>query len=290
MPLTRLFPFQLLIAILLVLTMPAAGTAAPGLLAAAPAAHMQLVTAGGAALLRGIPAPAGLFVRGKVPADANDRILEAMLGIPYRMDGAVNEKGEFTLFADQSRRFTDPGLNCSGFVLQASRYLLKRNFVLDDIRRDRLSDSGPGSSHGEDWDFGWDAIMNISDPFPRFMLLPGGKQMDPLKSTGFSPRGFDIQSDATWKELPARLKPGYLYLVSFSDTGRRKGYGLQHYHVGLIHVSAGGNAWYYHTTGTGSKSNRRDLKSAQGQASFKKAFANKGQKRKMMVIIAVKMP
>ena len=72
--------------------------------------------------------------------------------------------------------------------------------------------------------------------------------------------------------------------------GRRKGYGLQHYHVGLIHVDSAGKAWFYQTTGKGAVANRRDLKSPEGQESFKKAFANSGNKRKMMLVLAVVLP
>lgn len=237
----------------------------------------------------GVPLPDGLFRAGAVPDDP-DRMLEAFLGLPYREDGAINEAGEYTLFADQTRRFSTPGLNCSGLVLEISRLLLGRNIPLHDVRRDRLADSGPGAANGEDWDFGWDLILNISEGFPRRFFLPEGQVADPSTATGFSPRGYDIQAAATWKELPARLQPGKLYLISLSSEGRRKGYGLQHYHVGCLHVAATGEAWFYQTTGKGRSANRRDLKSAGGQASFKKAFANSGKTRKMMLVLEVDLP
>lgn len=267
----------LLAALLCCLLFPSAAGAAP---------------AGGGAMpaLYGIPAPLSLFASGKLPPADPAAILEAMLGIPYRDDGALNDQGEFTQFARQDRRFDTPGLNCSGFVSAASRYLLQRNFTLDEVKRDRLGDSGPGSPYGEDWDFGWDLIMNISENFSRSLLLPGGKVADPAAGNGFAPRGYDIQDPATWNELPGRLLPGYLYLVSFNVHSRRKGYDLQHYHVGLIHVNAKGQALFYHNTGKGAVVNRRDLKSPSGQASFRKAYTNVGDKRKMIVIIAVKMP
>lgn len=235
-----------------------------------------------------IPVPRGLAAPISA-ASAPDQILPAFLGIPYRFDGAVNEFGAYSTFADQALTFPTPGLNCSGLVLAASRFVLKKNITLTQAIRDRLGDSGPQSPNGEDWDFGWDLIMNISDGFSRALLLPGGKTQDPATATGFSPRGYDIQDPATWRELPGRLQPGYLYLVSLNVDGRRKGYGLQHYHVGLIHVDSAGKAWFYQTTGKGEVSNRRDLKSPDGQASFKRAFANTGAKRKMMLVLAVSL-
>ena len=236
-----------------------------------------------------VPIPRGLA--SAISGDtAPERIAAAFLGIPYRFDGAVNEFGQYSMFADQSRIFPTPGLNCSGLVLVASRLLLGKNITLSEAIRDRLGDSGPGAPDGEDWDFGWDLIMNISEGFPREMLLPGGKVQDPASVTGCSPRGYDIHEPGTWEELPDRLLPGYLFLVSLNVEGHRKGYGLQHYHVGFIHVDESGRAWFYQTTGKGAVSNRRDLKSPQGQASFKRAFANSGSKRKMMLVLAVTLP
>ena len=178
-----------------------------------------------------VPIPAQLFKAGVSPASDPGKVLEAFLGLPYREDGAISESGEYTLFSDRGRRFLSPGLNCSGLVLAASRFLLGKNITLHDAMRDRFSDSGPGASGGEDWDFGWDLILNISENFSRRFLLPGGIVADTATSTGLSPRGYDIQKDATWKELPERLKPGHFYLISLNVVGRRAGYRLQHYHV-----------------------------------------------------------
>ena len=214
-----------------------------------PAQSFGAAPAGRAAL----PVPQGLA--SAITKDSSpEQTLAAFLGIPYRFDGAVDELGRYSTFADPSRVYPTPGLNCSGLVLAASRFLLGKNITLAQAVRDRLGDSGPGSPNGEDWDFGWDLIMNISEGFSRSLLLPGGKSQDPATATGFSPRGYDIQQPATWRELPGRLEPGYLYLVSLNVDGRRKGYGLQHYHVGLIHVDGAGRAWFYQTTGKGAVS------------------------------------
>jgi hypothetical protein len=254
---------------LLVLCPPAAQAASPG---------------------AAIPAPAGLFPPGVNVDSPPDILLPRFLGIPYRPDGAIDAAGRYTLFADPSRRFDSPGLNCSGLTLAASRFLLRRNFTLAEVMRDRQKDSGPGSPHGQDWDFGWDLLMNISEGFARSLLLPGGQRLDPAKADAFSPRGFDLQDEATWRELPSRLKPGYVYLLSFNVEGRRKGYGLAHYHVGFIHVAPDGKAWLYQTTGRGKAANRRDLNSPKGVASFRRAFANTGKHRRMLWVLEVKLP
>jgi len=214
-------------------------------------------------------------------------VAESFLGLPYRADGAVNAAGEYTLFADQTRRFSTPGLNCSGLTLELSRRLLGSGITLPEAIRDRLGDSGPSSPHGEDWDFGWDLIMNISEGFPRQFLLPGGKTLDPAETDGFSPRGYDIHAIDTRHELPPRFVKDRLYLISINVEGHRKGYGLQHYHVGALHVAEGGQAWLYQTTSQSGKVNRRDLRSANGWDSFAKSFANTGRNRKMMLVMEV---
>ena len=223
-------------------------------------------------------------------AALSDAVAEAFLGLPYRADGAVNAAGEYTLFADQTRRFNTPGLNCSGLTLELSRRLLGSDITLDEAIRDRLLDSGPDSPHGEDWDFGWDLIMNISEGFPRRFLLPDGGTRDPAGTDGFSPRGYDIHAEETRRELPARFVRDRLYLVSINVERDRKGYGLQHYHVGVVHVAADGRAWFYQTTSQSGKVNRRDLQSAQGWDSFAKSFANTGRHRKMMLVLEVDLP
>ena len=240
-----------------------------------------------AASAGGIPVPFGVTIGKKASPDA---VGEAFLGLPYRVDGALNAAGEYTLFADQSKRFSTPGLNCSGLVLELSRLLLGRHVTLQEALRDRLGDSGPGAAHGEDWDFGWDLILNISEGFSRRFLLPGGGVENPEGTNGFSPRGYDIHADATKRELPFRFTRGHLYLISLNVEGRRKGYGLQHYHVGIVHVASGGQAWFYQTTGKGGGANRRDLKSAAGWKSFIQAFANNGKTRKMMLVLEVDLP
>ncbi len=260
-----------------------AGAALPG---SAPAGQ-DFGSKGKTVVVNGISAPASLFPNGKPASSTPQAILEAMQGIPYRADGAVNERGEFTLFADQKARFDDPGTNCSGFVVAACRFILKKNFTVDEVKKDRLGDSGPDARLGQDWDFGWDLILNISEGLTRTAILPGGLTADPAAGSGLNPRGFEIRAPATWEEIPRRLKPGRLYLISFSVDTARKGYKLLHYHVGLIYVTAKGRAWFYHNTGQAGRSNRRDLSTKTGRESFKKAFADNKKSSKMMFIIEI---
>lgn len=241
---------------------------------------------GAAAAHAATPVPPGVFFAGSGPDD----VCAAFLDIPYRTDGTVDETGAYTTFADRSRRFSTPGLNCSGLVLGMSRFLLGRNITLDEAVRDRHGDSGPGAPGGEDWDFGWDLIMNISEGLPRRWLLPGMKVAGTEGSTGSTHPGYVIQSDATWRELPGRFHPGRLYLLSLTDHGRLKGYGLQHYHVGLVLVASGGEAWFYQTTGKGAVANRRDLKSMNGVKSFRRSFADNGKTKKTVLVLEVDLP
>lgn len=233
-----------------------------------------------------VPVPRGVSFAGSGPGD----VCAAFLGLPYRTDGAVDETGAYTTFADRSLRFSTPGLNCSGLVLGMSRFLIGRNITLDQAVRDRHGDSGPGAPGGEDWDFGWDLIMNISEGLPRRWLLPGMAEADTRGSTGSTHPGYTIQSGATWRELPGRFQPGRLYLISLTDYGRLKGYGLQHYHVGLVHVAASGEAWFYQTTGKGGGANRRDLNSAKGVESFRRSFADNGKTQKTVLVLEVDLP
>lgn len=234
----------------------------------------------------GPPLPAGFEALAQ--DSSPEAVLKAFEGVPYRMDGALNEKGEFTLFADQSRLFATPGLNCSGLTLAVARFMLGRNIGLDEAMRDRMGDSGPGAPGGQDWDFGWDLILNISEGFERRFILPGGQSADPADCTAASPLGWSVNDPALWRELPPRLLPGRLYLLSMTMRGRNKGYGLQHYHVGLIHVDGAGRAWFCQTTGRGKAANLRDLNSKAGQQSFMRAFGSGSPKK--ILVLEVELP
>lgn len=223
-------------------------------------------------------------------AGTPEKILGFFLDEPYVEDGCIDENGWYTYFADGKALQKAHGLNCSGFVLGASRILLKKNMTVAEAKKDRAGDSGPSSAMGEDWDFGWDLIMNISEGHTRTMLLPGGKTADPAQMSGKDSTGFDLHDEATWKELPARIKEGRLYLVSFNKPVKTPGYTMQHYHVALFFRTSAENWYIYNTTRQSKKVYRRDLGSQKGLDAFLKAFANTGKVRKSMCIIEVVLP
>lgn len=234
------------------------------------------------------PVPAGMVMKqgeALLPTD----VLDPFLGIPYRNDGAINEKGEYTLFADESRRFTTPGLNCSGFVLGAGRFLLQDNIALAAAKKDRFGDSRPGASLGEDWDFGWDLLLNLADGRNARLLLPEGGTADPFQYNGLDVPSFDLHGRGVWNGLLSRLKSGNLYLLSYSRPSSLPGYTLQHYHVGLM-VHAGQHLWMYQTTSQSKKVYRRDMYNQQEKAAFLKAFANTGKARKKVAVVEIPLP
>lgn len=238
-----------------------------------------------------IPEPLGLK-HSITPSDSPEYILQAFLGIPYRINGAVDEKGNYTLFPQPDELIKRPGLNCSGFILSASRFLLGKNISLSAAMRDRLKDSEANSIHGQDWDFGWDLILNIAEGFNATFILPEGKSLDShdLTVTGFSPRGYDLHARETWPELSNRLKPGFLYLVSFNKDTVQKGYKMQHYHVALIHVNERKEIWLYQTTGRSNKVYRRNLSNQKQRELFLSSFANTGKIRKYILILEIALP
>ncbi len=190
---------------------------------------------------------------GKAPsscASAKD-VLSYFEGIPYRGDGAINRFGDFTLFALPDERFDTPGLNCSGFTVAASRYLFKRNLVLSDMTLDRLADSGKGSPFGEDWDFGYDLILNVTEGMDRKVMLPFGKTALISDNDGMSLRGFRLHDREAWRDVLSQMQAGKAYLFSMSKPIKFKNYKILHYHVGLIVPDSEGHIWLCHATRVG---------------------------------------
>lgn len=236
-----------------------------------------------------IPTPSGLKYA-ILTDDSPETILNAFLGIPYRIDGAINDDGRYVSFNRTDKFYQSSGLNCSGFVLEASRFLLQTNIPLEHAKRDRHEDSSVDSSYGQDWDFGWDLILNIGEGLSAQFILPNGQVAQPSETTALSPRGFDLHKPETWQELSERLKQKHLYLVSFNRDTNKKGYKMQHYHVGLFYVDEANHIWLYQTTGSARKVYRRDLSDPAQRAVFLKSFANAGQYRKYIAILEVPLP
>lgn len=231
-----------------------------------------------------LPLPPNLLAarEAKNPMEA----LAPFLGIAFREDGGIDEHGKYVLLGSPNKKFDAPGLNCSGFVLAASRLLLKKNITLSAAVRDRLGDSGHGAALGQDWDFGWDLLLNITEGEKRVLLLPGGLTSDPAAGSGLSPRGFDLHSPSTWQELPSRIRQNHLYLVSFNRPTWLQGYSFLHYHVGIFMRASDQNWYLYHSVKKRGVV-RENLANEQGRARFLESNANFGSARKHMFIIEV---
>ncbi|WP_320005983.1 hypothetical protein [Maridesulfovibrio sp.] len=216
-----------------------------------------------------IPDPHGL---GSAPRKLRGPVdvLNYFEGIPYRVDAAVNHNGDFTLFAHPETILEKPGLNCSGFTVAASRYFFGRNFYLSDTKLDRLGDSGPDSPYGQDWDFGYDLILNLTEGLQRRAVLPFGETAVIEESNGMSLRGFELSDRAAWADVLKQMIPGRVYLFSMSKPIKFKNYQLLHYHVGVIVPDGKGHVWLCHAT-TKSGVNKVDLLSPENLEAIIKA-------------------
>jgi hypothetical protein len=221
-------------------------------------------------------------------AKGAEEILASFLGIAFREDGTMDEHGKYTLFSRPGKYFNEPGLNCSGFILAAARLLFQKNIQLSVAMRDRLGDSGPGAALGQDWDFGWDLILNITDGLKRSLLLPGGGVVDPAAGSGLSPLGLDLHSPETWQELPSRIRQNHIYFVSFSRPTYRSGYKLLHSHVGIL-IRTSAIDWHLYHSINKSGVVRENFGNAQTRARFLEANPNFGNARRHMFIVEVPM-
>ncbi|NDY57741.1 hypothetical protein G3N56_13475, partial [Desulfovibrio sulfodismutans] len=230
-----------------------------------------------------IPIPAALAPRLSTASTAQ-AMADAFLNIPYVDDATVDEHGRFTLFEHPETTLPSPGLNCSGFTLSVSRFLLQKNIPLDAAKADTGGDSGPGSPNGQDWDFGFDLIRNITRDLPRRAILPGGETPDLDAATGQSLRGFPIADTTAWGRIMPRLRPGHVYLASISKPVKTKGYTLLHYHVGLIVPGRDGTFAFYHATPK-SGSHRVSLSAPGGVKQLQAQFRDKSPNEKYILLI-----
>ncbi|MDQ7833486.1 MAG: hypothetical protein RDU30_17285 [Desulfovibrionaceae bacterium] len=230
-----------------------------------------------------IPTPAALAPKLAAARDAQ-AMADAFLNIPYVDDATLDEQGRFTLFEHPEAVLPSPGLNCSGFTLSVSRFLLQKNIALAAATTDIGSDSGPGSPSGHDWDFGFDLIRNITRDLPRRAILPGGETPDLDAATGHGLRGFPIADTAAWTRVMARLRPGHVYLASISKPVKTKGYTLLHYHVGLIVPGRDGGFFFYHATPK-SGSHRISLSAPGGVKQLQEQFRDKSPNEKRILLI-----
>jgi len=194
-----------------------------------------------------IPDPEGIGTAPRYCPGPVD-VLSYFEGIPYRGDAAINHNGKFTLFAQPETMLEKPGLNCSGFTVAASRYFFSRNYYLSDTIIDRLADSGPDSPYGQDWDFGYDLILNITEGFQRRAVLPFGETAVIEENDGMSLRGFGLSDRTAWADVITQMTPGHVYLFSMNKPVKFKNYKLLHYHVGVVVPDGKGHVWLCHAT------------------------------------------
>ena len=222
----------------------------------------------------------------KAKPDTPQNILPVFLGIPYRPDGIINDDGHYATFNAPEVTFRQPGLNCSGFVLAASRIMLKSNLLIADCIRDREGDSGPNAKDGHDWDFGFDLVMNISEGWPRKVLAPLKSSASPDKMTGKTVPTFDPHDASFAADLLPQIQENGFYLVSFSRHATPASPPRLHYHTGII-VREGDKVWLYSTTNNSGKIIRHNLATEEGLARFRTSFNNAKGSYKHLTIIFV---
>ncbi len=201
-----------------------------------------------------------------LPAQSLPDRLTPILGVRYVVDAGEDEQGRCVLFSKPSAALPSRGYNCSGFVVAASRRLLGFQGSLADAARDRLGDSGPQAPLGQDWDFGWDLVLNLSEGHDRHWLAPDGPQS--VAGDGRASRGFRVQDDAAWAVLRSKLREDWVYLAVFNRVQRGR---LRHHHVGVILKDGASRIWFYQTLPQG-HSHRLALDSPAGMTRLKEMF------------------
>jgi hypothetical protein len=217
------------------------------------------------------------------PGANREEILGSFQGIPFKEDGVVSDDGRWATWRDPGRTSPKPGLNCSGYLLEAVRLLTGSNVAILDAIKDRDNDSGPDSEMGLDWDYGLDIVMNLSGaslvdliPAPTEGKLPLGQKGRP------EGLGLDINGPG-FPELLRSLDPNSVYLFAISKPDRRFKGGLSYYHVGLIDADRAGNLWIYQSTARAG-AHRRNLNSPEGIAAIRRYFPpiRSGQRRMVL--------
>ncbi|MBI5248056.1 MAG: hypothetical protein HY912_01055 [Desulfomonile tiedjei] len=216
-------------------------------------------------------------------------IADTHLGISYRDDGAIDSRGHFTTFDRPDRFYETPGLNCSGLVVSASRFVFDKNFTLEDVTRDRLGNSGNNSSMGKDWDFGWDLILNLTDGRQRKVVMPDGRDYALDGADGMTLRGFDMHDTAAWQRVLSQMRPGRIYLGSISRPGNERPYKVLHYHVVMMLPDQKGGVWLYHATRR-SNVHKMNINSPQGLNRFMSQFRGSREDTKKILVLESVLP
>ncbi|MFH0825753.1 MAG: hypothetical protein V2B18_23610, partial [Pseudomonadota bacterium] len=231
-----------------------------------------------------VPAPEILIKRNIAKKTEAVDLVNTFLGIPYRDDGTLDQRGVFTTFSRPDEVFDEPGLNCSGLVVSAARYLLNKNFTISEVKRDRQGNSGPNSPLGEDWDFGWDLILNLTEGIPRQVIMPDGKPRQVERIDARLTRGFDLQDRQAWVAMLGQMQPGRIYPGSISRPTKRVAAGVLHYHVVLIVPDRNGSIWLYHATRR-SQVHKMDIRTARGLNRLLGQFGGTRGEQKQIILV-----
>ncbi|MEW6532452.1 MAG: hypothetical protein AB1473_16595 [Thermodesulfobacteriota bacterium] len=240
------------------------------------------------ALAEEIFVPAYLYDRGIAQKTNPLEIADTCLGIPYRDDGTIDDRGYFTTFNRPDRVYDTPGLNCSGLVLSVGRFLFNKNFTLEQATRDRQKNSGADAGFGKDWDFGYDLILNLTEHAPRRVIMPDTRPHPLDTSDGLTLRGFDLQDGNAWSAVLRQMQPGKIYLGSISrETGNPRR--VLHYHVVLMIPDEKGGVWLYHSTRR-SRAHKMNINTSGGINRLWAQFRDSGYDRKKILIVEALPP
>lgn len=236
-------------------------------------------------MLRTAPFPLAVVLMAQAPSKQDlTPQLQRLLGIPYVNDAVRDERGRWTTFSHPEIELDTPGLNCSGFVLAAANKLLRSRLSPSQAAKDRQGNSGPKAPLGQDWDFGWDLIMNLSEGFPRRALLPEG-YASTEGTDGLSLRGFALSNEEAWAKVIPRIVQGRVYLASLSRKVKGSPRRIQHYHTTLLLRDKEGLVWFYQTMPQG-RSHRLNLSTNEGWQTMRRLFGE----RKQILILEVEVP
>ncbi|MFN8010141.1 MAG: hypothetical protein U0P81_01935 [Holophagaceae bacterium] len=167
--------------------------------------------------------------------------LRPLLGIPYVDDAVTDGRGRCVTFRAPDVPLPRPGLNCSGFVVAAARRLWGYAGGPREAARDRAGDSGPGAALGEDWDFGYDLALNLTEGRSRRWLTPAGEL--PAATPALALQAWPVRGPEGWRRAFEGLGRNGAGVAAFL---RVRGGRLRFHHVGLL-VRERGRAWFYQT-------------------------------------------
>ena len=200
----------------------------------------------------GAPPPVPNIILNATSAAAFDPVatIGAFEAISYRRDGTITDSGDFGEWEHLNRiRFT-PGLNCSGHVLATTRVLTDLPLTIEAARWDRNGDSHPGAERGQDWDFGWDVVVNAAiaaaddmGEQPIYFDKTGrahelGGEPGPVDAVAL--RGFSVWDKNAWAQALGAMETDHFYLGSLSRVSRR---GRMLHHHTVIFVVDGEDVW-----------------------------------------------